>query len=123
MFWIDIRSQTPIYEQIKQRVIELISLEILHPGDSLPSVRSLARELGINPNTVQKAYQELESENIACSITGRGSFISAEPNMRNLLKDRKLLAVEKALLDGKKFGVTRPEINRVVETVYREGDI
>ncbi|MEG2144439.1 MAG: GntR family transcriptional regulator, partial [Oscillospiraceae bacterium] len=55
MYSIDVRSRVPIYEQLKQNIVKLISTGILDPDEQLPGVRSLARELGINPNTVQKA--------------------------------------------------------------------
>ena len=59
MFLIDVQSKTPIFEQLKKQILEFISIQVLSPNDKLPSVRSLASQLGVNPNTVAKAYQEL----------------------------------------------------------------
>ena len=76
MFSIDSRSRVPIYEQLIQNIIGLIARGALQPDDQLPSVRSLARDLGINPNTVQKAYQELEAKGMIYQAAGRGSSLS-----------------------------------------------
>ena len=60
MFSIKTQSRIPIFEQLKKQILEYISAGVLHGDDQLPSVRMLASSLGINPNTVAKAYQELE---------------------------------------------------------------
>jgi len=72
---IDYRDRKLIYEQLVDNVKELILRGDLKKDDFLPSVRSLARELGINPNTIQKAYAELERQRIIASLPGRGSII------------------------------------------------
>ena len=64
MFDIDLQSRTPIYEQLYKRVVELTVKKQLRPGDKLPSVRELAKSLGVNPNTVSKAFQNLEHDGI-----------------------------------------------------------
>lgn len=76
MFDIDLQSRTPIYEQLYRRVTELVVKRQLMPGDKLPSVRELAKSLGVNPNTVSKAFQNLERDGVIYSLPGRGSFIS-----------------------------------------------
>ncbi len=76
MYDIDLQSRTPIYEQLYKKVVELAVKKMLMPGDKLPSVRELAKELGVNPNTVSKAFQMLERDGIINSLPGRGSFIS-----------------------------------------------
>ena len=90
MFDIDLMSRVPIYEQLYRKVIELILKGILTEQDKLPSVRSLATQLGVNPNTVAKAYTLLERDGIIYSLAGRGSFIA---------KPDKLLAQERVLTD------------------------
>ena len=72
---IDYRDRKLIYEQLVDNVKELILRGDLKRDDFLPSVRSLAKELGINPNTIQKAYQELERQGIIASLSGRGSIV------------------------------------------------
>ena len=78
MFTIDLTSRIPIYEQIYQKIVMLILNGTLAENDQLPSVRSLAKSTGVNPNTVAKAYQELERNGVIYSVPGRGSFISAQ---------------------------------------------
>ena len=75
---IDLTSRIPIYEQIYQKIVSLIIKGTLAENDQLPSVRSLAKSTGVNPNTVSKAYQELERNGIIYSVPGRGSFVSAQ---------------------------------------------
>lgn len=75
MFNINSRSEVPIFEQIIQEVGKYIALGILKPHDQLPPVRTLAKELGINPNTVAKAYHECEMRGLIYSLPGKGSFV------------------------------------------------
>ncbi len=75
MFQIDLRGgRGAIYQQLKDEVIRLAGMGVLRPDDQLPSVRALARELGINPNTVAKAYSQLEADGITYSVAGRGEI-------------------------------------------------
>lgn|SRR5690554_653551 len=75
MFDIDLRSRDPIYQQLVDKFKQLIMNQILEPDEKLPSVRQLAEELTVNPNTIQKAYRQLEQENFIYSVKGRGSFV------------------------------------------------
>lgn len=83
---VDLRDRKQLYEQIIDNIKELILSGELEADEKLPSVRSLAKELGINPNTIQKAYTELERQGIIMTLPGRGSII---------LTDKKSLAGEK----------------------------
>ena len=114
------RSSVPIYEQLKNRITEMVAAELLRSDDSLPSVRALAGELGINPNTVQKAYSALESEGIIYQIPGRGSFISAEPGVRTAITDKYVVILCQALNKARAAGVTRAMADRAVASVYEE---
>ena len=78
MFSIDLTSRVPIYEQICKKITELVLNGTLSENDQLPSVRSFAKDSGVNPNTVAKAYQELERNGIIYSVPGRGSFIAKQ---------------------------------------------
>lgn len=75
MFELDLRSRTPIYEQLMEKIIELIINNILKPDEQLPAVRVLASQLTVNPNTIQKAYRELEHQGYIYSLPGKGSFV------------------------------------------------
>lgn len=102
MFTIDLTSRTPIYEQIYFKIIELVIKGSLKENDQIPSVRNLAKDTGVNPNTVAKAYQELERNGIIYSLTGRGSFIAKIDN--SLIKEFILSdfdsSVRKAITNG-----------------------
>ena len=76
MFQLDYGSRIPIYEQLFNNVISLVAAGVLRPGDKLPAVRLLADELGINPNTVAKAYRALENEGYIYTMVGRGTFVA-----------------------------------------------
>lgn len=82
MFTLDRYGRTPIYEQLIEQVELYILDGTLNPQDLLPSVRSLAVQLGINPNTLQKAYAELERRGICTSVPGSGRFVSAQARQR-----------------------------------------
>lgn len=102
MFDIDLQSRTPIYEQLYKRVVSMTVKQELHGGDKLPSVRELAKELGVNPNTVSKAFQMLERDGMINSVPGKGSFISgdnAAAIRRNALEDFEC-AVDAAIASG-----------------------
>ena len=77
MIRLDYRDSRPIYEQVRDGLRRLMVTGVMQPGEQLPSVRSLAMELAINPNTIQRAYAELEAEGYIYSVAGRGSFVSA----------------------------------------------
>ena len=72
---INYRDPRPIYEQLQDGFRQLILSGVLSPGSKMPSVRELAASLAINPNTIQRAYRELEAEGCICSVPGRGSFV------------------------------------------------
>ena len=74
LIYVDLRSRTPIFEQIIECVRDLVIRGLLSPDEHLPSVRALAAELAINPNTIQKAYGELERQGVIYSLAGRGKF-------------------------------------------------
>ena len=79
MIHLDYRDSRPIYSQIRESLRSQILCGILAQGDKLPSVRELAAELVINPNTIQRAYRELEMEGLIVSVPGKGSFVCDLP--------------------------------------------
>ncbi len=74
---IDYKDRRPIYQQLMDRIEELAMQGLIQPDEQLPSVRSLAVELAINPNTISRAYGELEKKGVTYSVPGRGSFLAA----------------------------------------------
>ena len=122
MFIIDGRSTKPIYEQIVDQVKEQLLKGILKSGDQLPSVRQLAGMLTINPNTVSKAYQELERQKVIETIRGRGTFVCAFPmkkvdeeKMAELYQTLKNVCIELHYI-----GLEEEEIIAQVDKVLRE---
>ena len=101
--------------------MRLKSLGVLKEGDKLPSVRSLAMKLGINPNTVQKAYNILESEGVIYSVSGKGSFIAendrATEVLLNAAKDEFKVAVDAAL----RAGLDMETLINIINTTYKGG--
>lgn len=95
MIQIDMKSRTPIYEQLINRIKLLMAQDVLQPGDQLPSVRVLAGELTVNPNTIQKAYRALESEGYVYSLPGKGSFVN---DMKETINNDKIAQLRTELL-------------------------
>lgn len=119
MIIIDNRDRRAIYEQIVDKLSNLMLLGILKPEDKLPSVRSLATDLSINPNTIQKAYLELERQGYIYSIKGVGSFVSDIDSIKNLKKEELLLELKNFVLRAKSL-ITKEEAISKVEELYRE---
>ena len=82
MFQLDMKSSRSIYEQVIEKIKELIMTDVLAEGDRLPSVRELSRQLTINPNTVQKAFKELDREGYIYTVAGKGTFVSPKEEIR-----------------------------------------
>lgn len=90
MFELDLRSRAPVYEQLVEKIKELIINDVLKPDQQLPAVRVLASELTINPNTIQKAYRELEHRGYIYSVPGKGSFVKPAVPGNNIARLRAL---------------------------------
>ena len=115
MFDIDLMSRIPIYEQLYRKVIELILKGVLTEQEKLPSVRSLATELGVNPNTVAKAYSLLERDGIIYSLSGRGSFI-AKPD-KILAQERVLKDFDTAVSHALEIGIDAETLQQRIQTI------
>ena len=121
MYQLDLQSRTPIYQQLKEKILRLIMAGAIGPGDPLPSVRVMARELGINPNTVAKAYQDLEKSGLIYSVAGKGSFISGEETLDRQMTASVLDRFREAVREARSAGVDRQTTLALVEEVYKEG--
>ena len=119
MFALDLRSRAPIYEQLVEKTKELIINNVLKPDQQLPTVRDLAGELTINPNTIQKAYRELEHQGYIYSVPGRGNFVMPAPTENN---SARLQALAKQLTrtaaEMRYLGMTVPEITTLIEKSF-----
>lgn len=120
MFTINPRSATPIYEQLEQNIISMVAAGVLLPDDQLPSVRAMARDLGVNPNTVQKAYGRLEEKGILYQAAGRGSFVAPVETAVSRIAQEKREALSSALLEAKQAGVSRAEILKLLDSLFGE---
>lgn len=111
MITIDLSSRTPLYLQIINRIENLVASGIMQDGSQLPSVRSLAMELSINPNTIQRAYNELESKGIVNSLPGRGNFIVANPAVLFSIKKQNIQSELAAIIrQAKLLGIEKNEL-------------
>lgn len=125
MFDLDLKSRVPIYEQLVEKIKELIIKEVLKENEQLPSVRALSNDLTINPNTIQKAYRELENQGYIYSIPGKGNFVS---NVKNKNLNREKIEkisqeIKKLVLEGVYLGMTKQEVLDILEEIFnmREG--
>ena len=118
MFELDVRSRKPIYEQLVDKLKELIMNEILKPDEQLPSVRTLAQELTINPNTIQKAYRELEAQGFIYSLKGKGSFVNPVSPKKDSEKVEAIMKeLERLILEALYLGIEADELKRMVESL------
>ncbi len=119
MILIDYKSRKPIYEQIIDNIKHLVVSGVLKRDDQLPSVRQLAQQLAINPNTIQKAYAELERQGVIYSLKGRGSFVgSSLQELRTVQQQELLNQLEALSADLYQLQVPQQEVCRVVQQVY-----
>lgn len=122
MIVIDYSDKRPIYEQIVERFQTLILNGVLEADEKLPSVRSLAVELSINPNTIQRAYGELERSGFVYSVKGRGSFVSGDGMAIEYEKKKMLQEFRERMKKYKEAGISLSELYRCIEDVYGEVD-
>ncbi len=116
MIMIDYKDSRPIYEQIVEKFKLLILKGVLETDSKMPSVRNLAMELSINPNTIQKAYSQLEREGFIYTVKGRGNFVSRK---EALLEDRKREILERCrelVKEAEEVGMKPDELIRFIQT-------
>lgn len=103
MFKLDYGDHRPLYEQIKEKYKELIVNGVLNQNEKIPSVRELAGMLAINPNTIQKAYKDLETEGFIYSIKAKGSFVAPKKELVKRSNTDEFLTEFKQLVKKLKF--------------------
>ena len=119
MFQIDYRSGVSICDQIMNNIIRLKTLGILTADTKLPSVRTLASKLSVNPNTVQKAYMLLEANGVICTVRGKGSFICDDKTVDKAIKETAKTEFKKALDTAFDLGLTKEELIGLISS-YKE---
>lgn len=124
MFVVDVMSRVPVYEQIIKQVEEQVLTGILKEGDKLPSVRSLSVKLSINPNTIQKAYTELDRRQLIITVPGKGSFISEKTiEVIGANSREKMTELNKIIRELALAGVTKEEIINNIEEVFNNTEV
>ena len=117
MLTLNYRDSRPIYEQIKDGLRKLIVTGALRPDEKLPSVRAMATDLAINPNTIHRAYGELESEGYIYSVPGKGSFAAANAAADSARRAELLTQVRELLSELRYLGVSQQELLALVKEV------
>ena len=118
---VDSRDRKPIYEQLTDNITQLVLRGVLAPDEQLPGIRTLAGELAINPNTIQKAYSELERRGIIYSVQGRGSFVSDNISAISRLQREKIYEeLTRMIASAKDAGSSREELISIIDKVWRE---
>lgn len=120
MIIIDYNDKRPIYEQIAGRFQTLIVSGVMEADEKLPSVRSLAVELSINPNTIQRAYMELEKDGFIYTVKGRGNFVKKDDELLRKQKEKLLKELKEQVGTCLRQGIEKEEILGCVEKAARE---
>lgn len=122
MITIDYKSRVPIYDQITGGIIRLKTLGILKAGDKLPSVRAMAIDLGINPNTVQRAYNILEADGVIFSVAGKGSFISDDKKATDAILSAAKNIFKQAVEQARQAGLDEATLKKIIDNVIKGGN-
>ena len=123
MLTVNFSSRTPVYQQLYDDVIRLVSLGVLKSDTKLPPVRILATELGINPNTVQKAYKMPEKDGYIYSTVGRGSFVSNKLDQNQAEKIQAKNDLKESIDKAYKKGITKDEMIELVDEITSGGRV
>lgn len=119
MLVINTKDDTPVYIQLQNQILDYIALGILRKDEQLPSVRLLSKQLGINPNTVAKAYSNLEMQGYVYSKPAKGVFVKTEEVM-NFVFENKITELKLKINDCRKVGIAKETLLQTVEEIYKE---
>lgn len=120
MILLDYRDKRPIYEQVVEKLERLIVSGGLEPLTKMPSVRSLAMELSVNPNTVQRAYAQLEQDGYLYTVSGRGTFVTAENEWRENKQGKVLKEWQGITRQAKEAGISREQLQEALQDIFEE---
>lgn len=115
-----LEGKLPIYEQLYNGIARMISAGELKPGEKLPAVRDVAKQFGINPNTVHKAYSRLEQNGLICSLPAKGSYVSEEKEAVFAVKREALSRAGEEIRLACRAGAEEEEIISLVHTIFDE---
>lgn len=119
---ISANSSLPIYEQIINQIRDIVVSGELKPGEAMPSIRNLARDLQVSVITTKRAYEELENEGVIRSVAGKGFYVCQQNN--DILKEKQIMLLEKRytelIADSRKAGMELDEIINLIRVLYQE---
>lgn len=121
MIGIDSRNRTPLCEQLAESIQNMIACGILEAGSQLPSVRSLAMELSVNPRVIQKAYAFLEQEGIICPARGEGKLVSGGEGLRKTKQTAVYRSLKELVKKGKELNILCEDFISKAREYYEEG--
>ncbi len=121
MFELDYKNRGPIYEQVCDKIKELIAMGELKTGEQLPAVRGLAKEIGINHNTIQKAFGILEREGVIYTVIGKGSFVSEHSANAKIFKENALSEIKQTIEKNIIYKVTHDDIIKLSNSIFNKG--
>ena len=123
MIQLNYRDSKPIYEQIKEGLRRLVITGAIATDEKLPSVRELASELAINPNTIQRAYMELEKLGLIYPVKGRGNFVADSTQVQKINRENYRKEFATLIKKGRNTGFSREELEKMlVETIEKEDE-
>ncbi len=120
MFTMRLKGGAPIYEQLEQRITELIISGEMAENEKLPAVREIAKELSINPNTVQKTYSNLESRGLIYSIPAKGSYVASREKYYDKVREKSMETFSQAVKAALKQGLSVDDLYRIIDSISRE---
>ena len=120
MWTLNYRDSRPIYEQIKDGLRRMIVTSAMAQDEKLPSVRAMATQLSINPNTIQRAYNELEQEGYIYSVAGKGSFVSGTADADAARRENLKEDLRKLLGELRYLGMTHEDAVKLIKEVYEQ---
>ncbi|MCI8529811.1 MAG: GntR family transcriptional regulator [Lachnospiraceae bacterium] len=121
MILLDYRDKRPIYEQVVEKLEKMIISGGMEPLTRMPSVRSLAMELSVNPNTIQRAYAQLEQDGYLYTVSGRGSYVTAENEWRENKQSKVLREWQEITRQAKETGVEEGQLMEYLHRIYEDG--
>ncbi|MDR0948665.1 MAG: GntR family transcriptional regulator [Lachnospiraceae bacterium] len=121
MIALDYRDKRPIYEQVADKLSHLIVCGVLTSNTKMPSVRALALELSVNPNTIQRAYAQLEQDGYLYTVMGRGNFVTDEQEWKTSKQQSILETLKTLLKEAQLAKITKERIMLLLDDVYSKG--
>ncbi len=120
MIVLDYRDKRPIYEQVVEKLEHLIVCGALEANTKMPSVRSLALDLSVNPNTIQRAYAQLEQDGYLYTVVGRGNYVTSEQEWKSGRLEQTMQELSAVLAKAHEVGISRADIMTVLSDIYQE---